>query len=197
MRVFFKFYHLFFAILTTIALVVHLGDSNFQIIDFLSYFTNLSNIFSAGIFWYLALRKIFNYKFTDSLRGASTSYIIINTIGYWLLIANLPDQHIRSWINLTLHAIMPLAVTAEWFIFPRTNKVALGEAIKWLIFPLGYLAFVLIRGGLSGIYPYYFLNSATLGYGQVLINSFGLTAGGLMVAGIVIFLGDRVKFNQD
>jgi hypothetical protein len=42
------------------------------------------------------------------------------------------------------------------------------------LYPLGYLAYALVRGELRGLYPYPFIDVPALGYGTALLNAFGL-----------------------
>ena len=45
----------------------------------------------------------------------------------------------------------------------------------WLIYPLVYLPYVLVRGASTGRYPYPFLDVGDLGLGVVLVNTVVLT----------------------
>jgi hypothetical protein len=44
----------------------------------------------------------------------------------------------------------------------------------WSAYPIVYLVYALIRGGIGGSYPYPFIDVAFLGYGRTMINSLGL-----------------------
>jgi len=58
----------------------------------------------------------------------------------------------------------------------------------WLIYPLVYFVYALLRGHLLGAYAYPFIDVAMLGYTQVFINAGGILVGfvliGLLVIGI-------------
>ena len=48
------------------------------------------------------------------------------------------------------------------------------DPLLWVIYPLFYLGFVLVRGKLTGFYPYPFIDAKTLGYAGVAANTAGL-----------------------
>ncbi len=58
----------------------------------------------------------------------------------------------------------------------------------WQFFPIIYFIYILLRGAITNIYPYPFLDVAKLGYDQVILNALGLMAAqfalGLVVAAI-------------
>jgi hypothetical protein len=63
----------------------------------------------------------------------------------------------------------------------------------WLIYPVGYAAYSLLHGAVTGFYPYPFLDVTQLGYERVLLNMGVLTAAfavlGLILVGIDRLLG--------
>jgi hypothetical protein len=68
-----------------------------------------------------------------------------------------------------------------WLFFVPKQKLTNNRGFTWLLFPLGYLAYTLVRGALANLYPYPFMDVTQLGYQQVLINSF------FMVIAFVVF----------
>jgi hypothetical protein len=42
--------------------------------------------------------------------------------------------------------------------FAPTNRPTYRQSLSWLVYPLAYLFFSLVRGGITGWYPYPFLN---------------------------------------
>jgi hypothetical protein len=61
----------------------------------------------------------------------------------------------------------------------------------WLLSPLGYAAFSLIHGAVTGFYPYPFLSVMQLGYARALLNMSVLTAA-FAVLGLILVGVDRV-----
>jgi hypothetical protein len=67
----------------------------------------------------------------------------------------------------------------------------------WVIYPLVYFAYSLLRGHVLAVYPYPFIDVEKLGYPQVFINAGGLLAGFVLIALLLIgwdrWLGRRAK----
>ncbi|GGZ13657.1 Pr6Pr family membrane protein [Streptomyces poonensis] len=84
-----------------------------------------------------------------------------------------------GWQAMTgplLHTVIPLAVAADWLLLTRPGVLRPSHAMKWLLFPLAYLAFTLVRGSLLADgsptqYLYPFLDADTYGYRSVLPNA--------------------------
>jgi hypothetical protein len=64
------------------------------------------------------------------------------------------------------------------------------DVLLWLIFPLAWLAFTLIRGAVDNWYPYPFLDPDNGGYRSVAYHVAAILAGLLVIAGGIIGLGD-------
>jgi len=77
---------------------------------------------------------------------------------------------------------MPASYLLFWLFLVRKAGLRWYDPLLWLIYPLFYMAFVVIRGKMSGFYPYPFIDVGALGYSRALLN-----AGGVMV--ILVVLG--------
>ena len=77
-------------------------------------------------------------------------------------------------VDELLHSVIPVVFVIMWFLSIRNAALKWRDIYVWLIYPLVYIVYVLIRGALSGFYPYPFINVTELGYNRVLINSVGL-----------------------
>ena len=63
----------------------------------------------------------------------------------------------------------------------------------WVLYPLVYFAYVLLRGDLLGQYQYPFFDVGTLGYPQVFVNAGGILAGFVLIALAVVGLDKSIK----
>jgi hypothetical protein len=52
---------------------------------------------------------------------------------------------------------------------PQTKAFPWGSTLIWLIWPAVYLVYVMVRGSITGLYPYPFLDPGHLGYSHVVI----------------------------
>ncbi|MDM5433635.1 Pr6Pr family membrane protein [Bacillus hominis] len=167
----------------------------FNPVNFFSYFTIESNILVAVI---LLLSSLGTALFGRSeqfgvLRGAATVYILTTGLIYFLLLRGLEEslQTPIPWVNTVLHYIMPLAMILDWVINPPMKTITWRQATSWLIFPILYVIYSLIRGPFVNWYPYPFLDPRIGGYGKVLLYSIGIAVVIGVICGLVKMLGNR------
>ena len=145
--------------------------NGFDVLNFFSYFTNLSNIFAAGVLLLAAAYGLTNRRASERftlLRGASVVAMAIVGIVFAAVLRNEDLGTLRPWVNIVLHYVMPLAVILDWVLAPPKRVPSFRRSLLWLVFPTLYLVYTLARGAVAGWYPYPFLNpSGAHGYGGV------------------------------
>lgn len=178
-RYYVALYRLFFAVLVIVAIVAQFihgmqNSATFSVSNFFSFFTIQSNILAAIIFLIAGIAGLLGKQGSQLawIRGAATFYMTTTGIIYVLLLSGLEAslQTPIPWINTVLHYIMPVAVLADWLIHRPKREITPKMALPWLIFPLAYVPFTLIRGQITGWYPYPFLNPEKQGYAQLIIT---------------------------
>lgn len=163
-------------------------------VNFFSYFTNLSNIIGGLIFVYTGLRAASSVV-VDILRGAATVYLATTGVVYNVLLTGADTLGLLiPWVNTVIHLVMPLAAVVDWLARPPTNRLRFGQTWVWLTFPAVYLVYTLIRGGVTGWYPYPFLNPAHVGgYGGVTAYCIGIFVFLLGIVYAVTWIGNRQR----
>jgi hypothetical protein len=183
------------AVITQLLYLVQLGVLN--PVNFISYFTNLSNIFASVVFIIGAIFLLQRREPTpaqDIIRGASVAAMIIVGIVYAFLLQGEELGHLLPWVNVVTHIVMPLAVLADWIVQPPRSALKFGQIGYWLIYPLIYLVYTLIRGAIVGFYPYPFLNPAKAGgYGVVALYCVAIFVVFLVVGALLIVLGNWLR----
>lgn len=173
---------------------VRLGLS---VVNFFSYFTNLSNLFAASVFILTARSLVSNREtvaLEDQTRGLSTLNMAITGIVFTLLLRNVDLGALLPWVNVLLHYVMPCAVILDWLLQPPKTTLRVRHLVRCLIFPALYLAYVLVRGAAINWYPYPFLDPANVGgYGGVSLYAVGIAVAFLGVGGVLLGLGNRLK----
>lgn len=169
------------------------GRAGFSPINFFSYFTNLSNILGACLFIYCGLRGDVDSLVVDLLRGAATVYLATTGIVYNLLLTGEAVGVINPYANALIHAVMPLAAVGDWLLFPPKNRIPLQKAWLWLLFPVAYVTYSLIRGPIANWYPYPFLNPAKGGYGSVVAVCIGIAIALVLLVYAVVWTGNRQR----
>ncbi len=195
---FFRLYHLLFGVFNLIALLTAFYLSRNFIVDYFSYFTILSNILATTVFLYFGFgeqKTVANSKLLAMVYPPSVLYMMITGIVFWILLHGghaLPTT--TQWITLELHGVMPVAVLVGWLLFPPAKRIAWQSVWKWLIFPLGFVFFTLVRGSLVHWYPYVILNPATAGgYVGVLKYVVGILLGSWVIAYLLVQVTNKKK----
>lgn len=194
-------YRLAFAAVVAVAVAAQLAHSmqrvqDFNIINFFSFFTIEANLFGAVIFLMsaYALRQGKKDRQLESLRGAATLYMLITGIVYGLFLVDAEVQNSVAWSNTVLHYVFPLVVLFDWLYDQTARKFTDKQALAWLVFPVAYLAYSLIRGPLANDwYPYPFLDVADNGLGRVILNSVAIGLGALILALVIARLPEFTK----
>jgi hypothetical protein len=149
------------------------------LVRFFSFFTILSNLLV--VFGYglplLAPRSAASRLFAGaSARGGTLVYIVVVGAVYNLLLRQL--YHPVGWAkvgDVLIHDVAPVFYVIYWVMFADKAGLSIRDPNRWLLYPLGYLGYTLLRGAIVGYYPYPFLDVAALGYARTLLNAAGLT----------------------
>lgn len=120
---------------------------------------------------------------------ALLNILMVGVIFQILLAPPEPLKGIDWWPDFAFHAAIPV-LTAIWWATWAPKPLALRSLPLWLLWPVGYCAYALIRGAIGGQYPYFFLDLAQFGAAQVALNIVGLV-GVFSVTGTLIWLVAR------
>jgi hypothetical protein len=156
------------------------SNPNFNIVNFFSFFTIESNILAAIVF---IATGIFQWrgKSTAQLtlwRGAATLYMSVTGLVYITLLSGLEESlnTPTPWVNFVLHYLFPAVAFLDWFIDRPAVHVTFKKSLLWLVFPVAYIVYSLIRGPFVNWYPYPFLDPTTNGYGEVTVVCLGIAS---------------------
>ena len=168
----------FSAVITEIATLVE--RNHFNPFNFFSYFTIQSNIFAFVMLIVSALAVASNKRSTklNLLRGAATLYMVITGIVFAVLLAGVEGSILTAvpWDNLVLHYIMPVVLLVDWLVDKPSKAMTFKSSFVWLIYPLTYVIYSLVRGQLVNWYPYPFLDPKTKGFSGVFLTAVGIAA---------------------
>ncbi|RBQ05767.1 Pr6Pr family membrane protein [Pedobacter miscanthi] len=142
---------------------------------FLSYFTVTTNIIVAVCFSCLSFVKRNdkgNFFTKASTLTAIAVYIIVVGLIYNVMLRGIVSP--RGWARAAdelLHVVNPLIFLLFWIFFVKKSTLRYKQAINWLIYPLLYVVFIVIRGYLINKYPYPFIDVVQLGYPKAILNA--------------------------
>ncbi|RON71202.1 Pr6Pr family membrane protein [Pseudomonas fluorescens] len=164
------------------------------LVSFFSYFTVLTNTLAATVLTCAvtpresAVRRWFLQPWVSS--GVAVSIAVVG-LAYSILLRHL--WHPEGWQFIAdelLHDVMPLLFLGYWWLCVPKGTLRLWHLPLWLIYPLVYFIYALLRGHLLGAYAYPFIDVAQLGYPQVFINAAGILVG-FVVIGLALIGIDR------
>lgn len=85
------------------------------------------------------------------------------------------------WTMLVMHFLVPLGLVADWLLFDKKGIMTKYEPPTWVLFPLAYLAYIVICVECFGVWaqettrwPYPFLNFDANGVPATLLTCLGL-----------------------
>jgi hypothetical protein len=110
-----------------------------------------------------------------SIQSATAVYIAIVGITYSLLLRHLWNpQGTQKVADVLLHDVVPVLYVLFWVFLVPKFTLRWSDAVRWLTYPLVYMAYTLARGYISHWYPYYFIDVDTIGLSRALIHAAGL-----------------------
>jgi hypothetical protein len=152
--------------------------------NFLSYFTIEVNCM-LGV-WYLLRGLHPRHDWgggNPAVRLSLSTYGLVTIIVYWLLLSSTEHpEGIRFYANLGLHLVVPLAITVEWWFDRPVQRATWGSWAWALAVPVIYCGYSLIRGSITGWFPYFFVDYPKQGVGLTVAYIAGLFSFFLLLA---------------
>ena len=167
------------------------------LINFFSFFTVLTNTLAVVVLSYALVQRDSAAKrffLRPAISSGITVSILVVGLAYSLLLRHLWQPEGFQFIaDELLHDVMPVLFLIYWWRCVPKGSLRLKHIGAWMIYPLVYFAYALLRGDLLGQYQYPFIDVATLGYPQVFVNAGGILAGFVLIALAVVGLDKVIK----
>lgn len=167
------------------------------LVNFFSFFTVLTNTLAVVVLSYALVKRDSPAKRFFLAPGISSGIavsILVVGLAYNLLLRHLWQPEGFQFIaDELLHDVMPVLFFIYWWQCVPKGNLHLRHIAGWVIYPLVYFAYVLLRGDLLGQYQYPFIDVGTLGYPQVFVNAGGILAGFVAIAAAVVGLDKLIK----
>lgn len=164
--------------------------------NFFGYFTIQSNLIAAVAFLASALfifRGRAQPQWVSYLRALATVLMVIVGIVYNTLLSglDLAGSFNLPWSDDILHVWIPIYAALDWLLFGDRQKLPFARLWVMLVYPIVWLAVVLIRGATDGWVPYPFLNPSN-GYFSVAVYSLAIAAFTILFA-YCVYAYSRVR----
>ncbi|MCP2054757.1 UNVERIFIED_ORG: hypothetical protein J3D59_004617 [Pseudomonas fluorescens] len=167
------------------------------LINFFSFFTVLTNTLVVVVLSYALVNRASAAKrffLTPTVSSAIATSIVVVSLAYNLLLRHLWSPTGFQFIaDELLHDVLPMLFVIYWWRCVPKGTLRLKHIGGWVIYPLVYFGYVLLRGHLLGQYQYPFIDVDSLGYPQVFVNAGGILAGFVGIALAVVGLDKVLK----
>jgi len=162
--------------------------------EYFSYFTiqsNLMNVVVLAVGGVVCVRWRDDPRLLTQIRMSVLAYAVVTGVVYNVLLRGHPDGSYAGpqWPNEVMHVWIPIVILLDWILAP--GRAALPWRSLWIAvsYPIAWVAFTLVRGAITGWYPYPFLiPDAEHGYGIVSGYVVGIAAFIVLIASGAIAL---------
>ncbi|MBD5785694.1 Pr6Pr family membrane protein [Cellulosimicrobium terreum] len=167
-------------------------------VEGLVYFTNQTGFLVAVTFAWAGIASVLRRRQPPGwFKGVVTLAAAITGLVAWFVLEPESPDAPAVFLGLTdgqiEHQVLPLAVFADFVLFDAHRRFRGLTALQWLVYPVAYFVFALIRGFVSpgSEYPYGFVDLDALGWAGLGVNLL-LYGAGFFVLGLVLVGIDRI-----
>jgi hypothetical protein len=162
-----------------------------SVVFYLSFFTILTNIGAALVYSAVLTGKPGRFG-SPRMRAGVAVAIAVVMIVYATILARLwQPAGLFLLCDVLLHYVTPVLYLAWWLYAGVDGSTRWRDLPWWLVYPLFYLAWVMIRAPFAGEVPYPFLDTTTNGVGSVAISSLSVLGLFLLVS-VVVLAADQI-----
>ena len=167
------------------------------LVNFFSCFTVLTNTLAVVVLSYALIKRDSPAKrffLAPAISSGIAVSIAVVGLAYSLLLRHLwQPEGLQFIADELLHDVMPVLFLIYWWRCVPKGTLRFQHIGAWVIYPLVYFAYVLLRGHLLGQYQYPFIDVDSLGYPQVFVNAGGILVGFVVIALAVVGLDKFLK----
>jgi hypothetical protein len=169
-------------------------------IRYISYFTIEANgLATLGFTVLLVARRtaVGRWFSRQSVVTAITIYMVVVGLIYNIILRSLWRPGGLQWVvDELLHSVLPVGCIFYWVLYAAPKRRLLWKTVPSLtVYPLVYCIYTMIRGEMTGWYPYPFLDAGVLGYPRVLIYIGGMMVVFIGVAALFVVIAKRIYQN--
>ena len=153
----------------------------FGVFMYTGYYTILTNLFCTIVATAFSAPREPGSRWTAwrepwVVTAAAVSIVMVGLIFHALLRAQYQPTGVAAITNVIHHYIVPVVFAIFWWrVVPRGSLVR-GDVWRVFAYPAAYLVYILMRGEIGDVYPYFFIDVRNLGYAQVFVNVSAISA---------------------
>lgn len=167
-----------------------------SIVFYFSFFTILTNI--GAVLVHASLLSSSGYAWLPAfagprMRAGVAVSIALVFIVYATVLARLwQPQGLFLLCDVLLHYVTPVLFVLWWLMAGADGSTRWRDMSWWVLYPLAYLAYALLRAPIAGEVPYPFLDAAKNGWTSVAIWSLAITAIFIVLCAIAVLVDHGV-----
>jgi hypothetical protein len=172
----------------------HRPDLVTRLVRFCSYLTIWFNVLVAWSTLTLALGRDRDSRVWRALRLDAVVLATVGGLVHFFFLRPLLD--LTGWdlaADRLLHMAVPALALAGWLVFGPRGRAGRSDLVPFLVLPVGWLGYTLVRGELVDWYPYPFIDVNEHGYGVVLLNAVAIAASMVLAAWGATVLDRRLR----
>jgi len=152
--------------------------------EYFSYFTiqtSLMNVVVLIVAGVLALRSPTDPELLTTVRVSIVAYAVVTGVVYAALLRGIVSDGFVGiqWPNEVIHVVVPVYIALDFLLAPGSPAIPWNRLLFAVVYPLAWVGFTLVRGAVTGWYPYPFLEPG---------GPAGVAGVALYVLGIAVFI---------
>lgn len=168
-------------------------DLGTRVVRYCSYLTIWANALVAWSAGTLALGRDRDTRLWRALRTDAVVLILLAGVVHFFLLRPLLDlEGLDLVADRLLHMVVPVFAVTGWLVFGPRGRLRTADLAPFLVLPVGWLAYTLVRGAVVDWYPYPFIDVGEHGYARVLATCAAVSLLMLLIAGGAVWLEGRL-----
>jgi hypothetical protein len=147
-----------------------------SVVFLLSFFTILTNIAAllvhAACLFDAARRSLSFYARPRVRAGVMVAMTVVFIVYVTVLAPIWAPEGLFLLCDILLHHVTPVIFVTWWLFYGRDGSARWRDIPLWLIYPLAYLVYAMLRAPIAGEVPYPFLDVARNGVQSVAVAAF-------------------------
>lgn len=175
--------------------VIGLAAGRVSLFDYFGYFTNLTSLLMSTLLIVagaLTLRRRAAPAWLALVRGIGTTCMLLVAVIYNVVVPGTGSAPV--WVSILLHIVFPLLVALDWSLVGDREPLPWRHLWTVVVYPLVWIAVVLVRGATDGWVPYGFLLPAR-GVPALLATVAGLLLA-LLAFGSLVWGASRLRLSE-
>ncbi len=176
-----------------LTLVARLADGD-SVLGTLFYFATFFTILTNAMMALCYVAAVSGWTWlgwwrTSFARALTAGSIAMVSLYYIFFLSGLTDPSgLGAILNIYMHYLAPWLFVLWWILTPGHGTLRYADIPRMLVYPLVYLAVVMIRGAFVNEYPYPILRANEFGYVQVAINCVFMLIGFVVIYALTVLI---------